>query len=67
MDHRSNTKREGVCLYKKCSLPLKVIDVSYLQECINFEVTVGNKMCNFVSLYRFPSQIEDESENFIRT
>ena len=30
MDHPSNTKCEGVCLYYKWSLPLKVIDVSYL-------------------------------------
>ena len=46
MDHPSNTKRGGVCLYYKCSLPLKVIDVSYLQECINFEVKIGDKTCN---------------------
>ena len=66
MDHPSNTKRGGVCLYYKCSLPLKVIDVSYLQECINFEVKIGDKTCNFVSLYRSPSQTKDEFENFIK-
>ena len=54
MDHPSNTKRGGVCLYYKCSLPLKVIKVSYLQECINFEVKIGDKTCSFVSLYRSP-------------
>ena len=37
MDHPSNTKRGGMCLYNKCLLPLKVIDVSYLQECVNFQ------------------------------
>ena len=49
-------------------MPLKVIviDVSYLQECINFEVKIGNKTCNFVSLYRSPSQTKDEFENFIK-
>ena len=66
MDHPSNTKRGGVCLYYKCSLPLKVIDVSYLQECINFEVKIGDKTCNFVSLYRSPGQTKDEFENFIK-
>ena len=66
MDHPSNTKRGGVCLYYKSSLPLKVIDVSYLQECINFEVKIGEKTCNFVSLYRTPSQTKDEFENFIK-
>ena len=32
MDHPSNKKRGGVCLYCKCSLPLKVMDLSYFQE-----------------------------------
>ena len=66
MDHPSNTKRGGVCLYYKCSLPLKVIEVSYLKECIIFEVKIGDKTCNFVSLYRSPSQAKDEFENFIK-
>ena len=65
-DHPSNTKRRGVCQYYRCSLLLKVIDVSYLQECINFEAKIGGKICNFVSLYRSPSQKKDELENFIK-
>ena len=63
MEHPSNTKRGSVCLYYKCSLPPKVIDVSYLQEFINFEVKIGDKTCNFVNLYRSPSQTKDEFEN----
>ena len=47
-------------------MPLKVIDVPYIQECINFEVKICNKTCNFVSLYRSPSQTKDEFENFIK-
>ena len=47
-------------------MPLKVTDVSYLQECINFEVKIGDKTRNFVSLYRSPSQTKDEFENFIK-
>ena len=66
MYHSSNTKCGGACLYYKFSLSLKVIDVSYLQECINIEVKVGDKACNFVSLYRSPSQNKDEFENFIK-
>ena len=49
-----------MCLYYKCNLPLKVIDVSYPKECINFEVKIGDKTCNFVSLYTSPSQTKDE-------
>ena len=66
MDHPSNTKRGGVCLCYKCSLPLKVIYVSYLQECINFQVKIGDKRHNFASLYRSPNQTKDEFENFIK-
>ena len=44
----------------------KVIDVSYLQECINFEVKIGDKTRNLVSLYRSPSQNKDEFENIIK-
>ena len=66
MDHPSNTKRGDVCLYHKFSLPLKVIDVSYLQECINFEVKIGDKTRNFVSLYRSPGQTKDEFKNFLK-
>ena len=66
MDHPSNTKHGGVCLDYKWSLPLKVIEVSYLQESINFEVKIGDKRCNLASLYRSPSQTKDEFENFIK-
>ena len=66
MDHCSNTKCGGVYLYYNCLLHLKVIDVSYLQECINFEAKIANKTCNFVSLYRSPSQTKDEFEYFIK-
>ena len=54
-----------MCLYCKFSVPLQVIDVSYLQERINFEIKIGDKTCNFVSLCRSPSQTKAEFENFI--
>ena len=63
MDHTKHkiqneykTKRGGVCPYYECSLPLKVVEVSYLQKCIN----------KFVCLYRSPSQTKDEFENSIK-
>ena len=49
VDDLPDTNCGSVYLYCKCSLPLKVIDVSYLQQCINFEVKIGNKACNFNS------------------
>ena len=37
-DHPSNTKRGGVCLYYKNYLPLWVLNISYLKECLNVEL-----------------------------
>ena len=35
-DHPSNSKRGGVCVYYKSSLPFRVINEKYLQESIFF-------------------------------
>ena len=64
-DHPSNAKKRGICIYFKNSLPLKVLDVQLLQECINFEIKIAEKICNFISLYRSPSQSKDEFESFV--
>ena len=42
-----------------------VLSIQYLQECINFELNIGGKICNFISLYRSPSQTQDEFKKFI--
>ena len=62
-DHPSKTKRGGVFIYYRNFLPLKLINIHYLNECITFEIKLGDKICNFVSLYRSPNQSEDQSEN----
>ena len=64
-DHPSNTKRGGVLLYYKSFLPIKLIDVNYLNECISFELRIGGKVCKFFTLYRSPSQNRDEFETFL--
>ena len=38
-DHPSTTKRGGVCVYYKNTLPFKLINVKFLQECITSETT----------------------------
>ena len=68
-DHSSNVKRggregTGGVIYYKNFLPLKVIDIQYLQECINFEMKIGEKLSNFIILYHSPSQSQDEFEIF---
>ena len=35
-----------------------------MQECIVFELKIGNKFCKIVSLYRSPNQSQDEFETF---
>ena len=46
-DHPSNNKCSGVCIYYKKILPLHVIGIQYLQECINFKLNIGGKICKF--------------------
>ena len=35
-DHPSNNKRGGVCIFYRTTLPLRVLHISYLSECITF-------------------------------
>ena len=65
-DHPSNSKRGGVCVYYKSSLPFTVINVKYLQESISFELKIGGKCYRFSCLYRSPSQTQDEFETFLK-
>ena len=65
-DHPSNVKRGGICIYYKNCLPLKVANIQYLEECSNFEMKIGEKLCNFVALYCPPSQSQDEFETFVQ-
>ena len=37
-DHLTKSKGGGVGIYYKDSLPLKITDIQYLQECINFHL-----------------------------
>ena len=37
-DHPSSTQHGGVCLYYKNCLLLRVLNISYLKECLNFEL-----------------------------
>ena len=53
-DHPSDVKRGGVCIYYKTMPPLKVLSTNFLQECINSKVSIRNKKCQFIHLYRTP-------------
>ena len=45
------------------SIPLKVLDIQFLNESISFEIKFIGKVCNFLCLYRSPSQTRDTFEN----
>ena len=60
----SQYKRGGVHICFKNSFPIKILNIHYLQESISFELQVDSKICEFVSLYRSPSQTSDEFEKF---
>ena len=34
-------------MHYKNSLPLKLIDIHYVLDCINFKVRIGEKLCSF--------------------
>ena len=49
-DHLSNKKCGGACIYYQCYLPIRIIGVNYLNECVRFELMVDDKLCNFIAL-----------------
>ena len=43
---------------------MRLFDVHCLQECLISETLTGGKLCNFISLYRSPTQSSDSFEKF---
>lgn len=50
------------CIYYRNSLPLKLITIQHLQDCINFKI--GGKQCRFVSTYHLPNKSQNDFESF---
>ena len=48
-NHPPNNKGGDICIYCKNFLPLRVLSIQYFQECINFVLNIGGKLCNFIS------------------
>ena len=63
-DHPSNNKRGDVCIFYRTTPPLRVLNISYLSECITSEIKIGNQVCRFIHLYR-SSQTQEEFQTFI--
>ena len=65
-DHPKNIKQGGVCIYYRETLPVKIIQLSYLPECLVCEINYDNKKIFIITLDRSPSQSTDEFDEFLR-
>ena len=65
MDQPLNNKRGGVCMYYKELLVVKMINISYLQECLLCEVMIDNIRGCIALIYRSPSQNSLEFQHFL--
>ena len=64
-DHPSDSKRGGVCIYYKEHIPLiKRDDICTLDNCLVTEIRSQSAKCFLTCIYRFPSQNNEEFENF---
>ena len=63
-DHPSSKKQGGVRMYYNSYLPLRIIDINYSNECVRFELMVGNKLCNVTALCGSPTQSQDLFQSF---
>ena len=64
-DHPDDIRRGGVCIYYKEALPIKIININYLSECLVCEISFNKKQCFIISLYRSPSQTTTEFNDFL--
>ena len=64
-DNPNNIKRGGVCIYHRDSLPVKVINLNILNECLVCELSFGSHGVCLVSIYRTPSQSSNEYNTFL--
>ena len=64
-DHPSNIKMDGVCIYYKESLAVRLVDITSLPECLVCELTIQNKKGYVAVMCRSPSQSSIEFESFL--
>ena len=64
-DNPSDSKKGGMGIYYKEVLAVRPVDVKNLNECLIFAVSIENKRGYVGSLYRSPSQTQDECDIFL--
>ena len=63
-DNPSDSKKGVVGIHYKQFLAVRPVEVKNLNECVIFEVSIKKKRGYVVSLYRSPSQTQDEFDIF---
>ena len=61
----SNGKRGGVGIYFKETLAVQPVPTNSLKECLLLEGFIGNEKGVLLSLYRLPSQSQEELDDFL--
>ena len=64
-DKPNNLKRGGVCTYYRETLPVKIINVNILNECLVCELSFGSRCVCLVSICRTPGQSSNECNTFL--
>ena len=67
MDHPSKVKRGEASIYYRTSLSVTVTGTPYLKGGILFEVAYSNSKILLSTVYRQPSQTNDEFNQFLLT
>ena len=63
-DHPSGSKRGGVCCYFKESLPVRLLKITPMTECLELEMLYNNKLVIVSVIYHSPSQCSQEFAQF---
>ena len=61
----NSIKRGGICIYNRDSLPVKIINLNILNECLVCELSFGSHRFCLVGIYRTPSQSSNKYDTFL--
>ena len=64
-DHLDNTKRGGVCIYYKESLPVRVINLPYFKEALVLDMSFNIQKVIVSVIYRSLGQNSNQFELFL--
>ena len=63
----SDLKKGGICIYFRETLPIKMLNITDLQECFICETSLNGPSSYIVSLYRSLSQSSEVYDHFVKT